>query len=140
IKKRSSDNYLKHGSFCFIRAYKHIWENGKEEWNAYEMMWIVFVYSNTSQYANARETTKLSINHHLESMVGKMESNVLIVNDVDLEKFFEKYRDEFENEFDEIIDLRPTSQLTKTIPEAKVNVVFNKSSRIYDGTGFNLTA
>ncbi|CAG8597453.1 4371_t:CDS:2 [Paraglomus occultum] len=53
----------------------------------------------------------------VESMVGKVESSALIVDDVDLEEVFEKYYDACENKFDDIMDLRPTSQLTKTIPE-----------------------
>nr|CAG8631224.1 15787_t:CDS:2 [Entrophospora candida] len=58
----------------------------------------------------------------VESMVGKVESDRLKVDDVDLEEAFEKYRDECENEFDlcnsDIMDLRPTSRLAKIIPEA----------------------
>lgn len=36
----------------------------------------------------------------VESMVGKVESSVLIVDGVDLEEAFEKYCDECENEFE----------------------------------------
>ncbi|CAJ0864140.1 2659_t:CDS:10, partial [Entrophospora sp. SA101] len=55
----------------------------------------------------------------VESMVGKVESDRLKVDDVDLEETFEKYRDECANEFDDIMDLRPTSRLAKIIPEPK---------------------
>ncbi|CAG8465483.1 23235_t:CDS:2 [Racocetra persica] len=53
----------------------------------------------------------------VESMIGKVESDVLKVDDVDLEVIFEKYRGECDNEFDDIMDMRPTSLLTKIIPE-----------------------
>ncbi|CAG8595504.1 5763_t:CDS:2, partial [Paraglomus occultum] len=53
----------------------------------------------------------------VESMVGNMESDAVTVDDFDLEEVFEKYCDECENVFDDIMDLRPTSQLTKIIPE-----------------------
>ncbi|CAG8731119.1 7047_t:CDS:2, partial [Funneliformis mosseae] len=53
----------------------------------------------------------------VESMVGKVGSGILKVDNVNLEEIFEKYRDECESRFDDIMDLRPTSQLTKIIPE-----------------------
>ncbi|RGB35449.1 hypothetical protein C1646_759366 [Rhizophagus diaphanus] len=53
----------------------------------------------------------------VESMVGKVRSGILEVDDINLEEIFEKYRDECESRFDDITDLRPTSQLTKIIPE-----------------------
>ncbi|CAB5376701.1 unnamed protein product [Rhizophagus irregularis] len=57
----------------------------------------------------------------VESMVGKVRSGILEVDNINLEEIFEKYREECESRFDlchnDITDLRPTSRLTKIIPE-----------------------
>ncbi|CAG8615648.1 3176_t:CDS:2, partial [Diversispora eburnea] len=56
-----------------------------------------------------------------ESMVGKVERTALIVENVDLEKIFEDYRNVCENDFDlclsDIMDLRPASKFTEKISE-----------------------
>ncbi|CAG8708075.1 10146_t:CDS:2, partial [Funneliformis caledonium] len=58
----------------------------------------------------------------VEFMVRKVGSGILKVDNVNLEEIFEKYHDECKSGFDlchnDIMDLRPTSQLTKIIPEA----------------------
>ncbi|CAG8594406.1 6927_t:CDS:2 [Racocetra persica] len=53
----------------------------------------------------------------VESMAGQVESVELIVDDVNLEEIFENYRNECKNKFDDIMDLRPASQLTNLVPE-----------------------
>ncbi|CAG8438370.1 14008_t:CDS:10 [Ambispora leptoticha] len=52
-----------------------------------------------------------------ESMVGKVERTPLIVDDIDLEKIFKDYCDECRNNFDDIMDMRPTSRFTDEISE-----------------------
>ncbi|CAI2196654.1 18922_t:CDS:2, partial [Funneliformis geosporum] len=52
-----------------------------------------------------------------ESMVGRIERTPLIVDDIDLEEIFKDYCDECGNNFDDIMDMRPTSSFTDGITE-----------------------
>uniref|UniRef100_U9SKW3 Uncharacterized protein n=1 Tax=Rhizophagus irregularis (strain DAOM 181602 / DAOM 197198 / MUCL 43194) TaxID=747089 RepID=U9SKW3_RHIID len=55
-----------------------------------------------------------------ESMVGRIEKSQrapLIVDDIDLEEIFKDYCDECGNNFDDIMDMRPTSSFTDRIAE-----------------------